>query len=216
MRCGTDTHTCLWPIYFSLRPDSDGPDFDGPDSDGSPDRPYQSRAGVVDASFNLPKEDSSVCGISLGHGGEPRRQSQPATHDIPTEDSSGCAVSLGGDDRPRQAVADCDANASCRIPTEDSSGCAVCLGHDGDPRRQSQPATCDIPTEDSSGCAVSLGGDDSPYQSLAGVVDPSSACLKRTAQSVQLVLVVTTVHDGHYTVELMLLAASRQRTAQGV
>jgi len=76
--------------------------------------------------------------------------------------------------------------------------------------------TCDIPTEDSSGCAVSLGGDDSPYQSLAGVVDPSSACLKRTAQSVQLVLVVTTVHDSHYTVELMLLAASRQRTPQGV
>ena len=26
---------------------------------GGDDRPYQSRAGVVDASFNLPKEDSS-------------------------------------------------------------------------------------------------------------------------------------------------------------
>jgi len=81
-------------------------------------------------------EDSSGCAVSLGHAGEPRRQSQPATHDIPTEDSSGCAVSLDSDDRPRQSL-DRGADASFNLPKEDSSECAVSFGHGGDHRHQS-------------------------------------------------------------------------------
>ena len=81
-------------------------------------------------------EDSSGCAVSLGHAGEPRRQSQPATHDIPTEDSSGCAVSLDSDDRPRQSL-DRGVDASFNLPKEDSSECAVSFGHGGDHRHQS-------------------------------------------------------------------------------